>query len=270
MGKRKKRRLSSTLTWKTFKGFFRLLSQGILKATPLLFFGLIGFGVFWGIREELYADPGLTIQSVEVVPPGALSSEKILALEKVYLGQNMLRISLKGTAQRIERDAGIRQARVIRQFPKTLRIEVTPRKPFVQIQFHPKGPYYWAGEDGVIVGTDLGRNDSFLLIEAFETKGIKPEMGKDTDLSGFDEAVALVKAFWMHSLGKTEIIDRVRLDHLGNVALVLKNGPELRFGRRPLERIYTLDTVAPLLRGAERGYLVYIELQYQDLIVKKK
>jgi len=233
-------------------------------------FGLMGFGVFWGIREELYADPGLIVDQIVVTPEEALPQEKVQELEKLFLGHNILKIPLRKAAQKIEGDAGIRRARVIRDFPRTLRIEVTLRRTFAQVRLHSKGPLYRTGEDGVLLSTDVNRDGDLLLIEAFESNGEHPAIGQRLRLTGFREATELLRAFWGHPLGKAEVVDRVRLDHLGNVSVALRNGPELRFGRRPLEKIHALDTVAPLLKGPERQRIVYIELQYQDLIVKKK
>ena len=50
----------------------------------------------------------------------------------------------------------------------------------------------------------------------------------------------------------------------------LEDGPELRFGRSPLQKLVALDSVIPLLKGPERAHLVYIDLQYHDLVVRKK
>ncbi len=270
MGKRKRKKLSSTLTWKAGAGFFQLLSQGILKTSPLLLLGVVGWVIFLGIRQDLYADPGFLIQNVEVSPQGSLPAEKIQELEQQYLGQSLFKISLRRAAETIEQDPKIREARIIREFPKTLRIEILARKPSIQIQLSPKGPYYAAGEDGVILNTEFARNENKVLIEVFEAQKNQLEIGKPSNLPGFREAWRLARAFWAHPLGKTESIDRIRLDHLGNVSLVLRKGPELRFGRQPMKKIYALDTVGPLLRGSDRDRIIYIELQYQDLIVRRK
>ena len=78
MAKRRRKKFSSTLTWKTTKGFFELLFRGIGKFTPFLFFLLVGFGIFWGIREELYADPGFLVENIEIqLFPSALAPRRV-------------------------------------------------------------------------------------------------------------------------------------------------------------------------------------------------
>jgi cell division protein FtsQ len=270
MGKRKKKKSSSTLTWKATKGFFRLLSKGILKGTPLFLFGAAGFLVFWAVRENLYADPGLQIQAIQVVPHGSLSEAKLKGLQEAYLGKNLLKLSLGDVAESIEQDPKILEARVSREFPKTLKIEVAERTPFAQLQLEGKGPFYAAAEDGVVLDDGAGRNKNLLLVEVSEAPGAQPKKGKKFPLPGFEQGVKAAKAFWTHPFAKSESLERLRLDHLGNVSFVLKDGPELRLGRDPLGKLYMLESLVPLLKGTDRKEIIYMELQFNDLVVKKK
>ena len=269
MGKRKRKKLSSTLTWKAVRGIFGLLSEGVVKASPFLLVGVIGFGIFWGIRQNLYADPGFRVQSVVVSPEGALSSKDLESIEKHFLNQNLFKVPIQKVARQIEQNPRIRRARVLREFPNTVRIEISERTPFVQIRFELKGPYYSAAEDGFVLETSTARNGNLLLVEAYETER-RPAVGKEASLQGLKEGIRLARAFWQHSLNESEKIRQIRLDHLGNVSLTLEDGPELRFGRSPLQKFGALDSVIPLLKGPERARLVYVDLQYHDLVVRKK
>ena len=270
MGKRKSKKISSTLTWKALRGSFQILLQGLFKGTPLLLFGLAGLGVFWLIREDLYADPGFVVNQVEVLPEGALSETRVAELERAFLGENLFKITLSKASENLERDPRIRVARVTRQFPRTIRIEVTERLAFANVRIGLKGPYYRIGEDGVVLGLDSVADDRLVLVEELDPVGNKFPVGERVHLAGLGEGIDLAKAFWKHPLAKIEKLDRIRLDRLGNVALVLKNGPELRFGRRPLKKLGMLGSLEPLLRGPERNRILYLELQYQDLVVRKK
>ena len=270
MGKRKRKKASSLLTWKAVSGILRLFFQGLFAATPLLLLILLGFGVFWGIRGELYADPGFTIKNVEVYPAGALSGGRVRELERNFLGQNLFRISLGQAAERLERDPEIREVRVSRRFPKALRIDILSRQPFAQVRGNFHGPLYTVGEDGFVLDSGEARDERLLLIDAAESGLTKPQRGSRLSLPGYAGAVDLVREFWNHPLSQTETLRSLRLSRLGEATLVLKDGPELRFGRQPTKKFNSLEAALPLLRGPERGRLVYIELQYRDLIVKKK
>lgn len=270
MGKRKRKKISSTLTWKATKGLFRLFFQGILKALPLALLTSVGFAIFWGIREDLYADPGFLVQKLEIVPLEALSPARHEELEKLYLNENLFKISLKKVQEKVKEGPLIREARVSRHFPKTLRIEVVERRPFLQIQLQSKGPYYWVSDDGVLVDEAPARDKNLLFVEAPEARWVQAEIGSELSLPGLKEGIHLVRAFWNHPLTRSERIERLRIDHLGNVALVLNQGPELRFGPQPMKKFYRLDSVMSLLKGPDRTRIIYMDLQYQDLIVKKK
>lgn len=258
------------MTWKTAKGLFKFAFQGTVKLIPLALFGCFIFLVFWGIRAELYADPGFQIENVEIFPETALPHETLQALEKLYLGQNLFKISLQKAAAEVEQNARIREARVTREFPRTLRIQIVERAPFAQVFFQPKGPYYVTGEDGVVIEAVLSQRSNLLPVEVLDGKPLKPAAGDKLTLDGLKEGIQLVKAFWEHPLAESEQIDRLRIDRLGNSAILLRKGPELRFGHHPLKRLPMLTLLKPLLEGPDRDRIVYIDLQYQDLVVKKK
>ncbi len=269
MAKRKKRK-GQTIAGKALGGFFRLVSQGILKAGPVILMGIVGFGIFWSIRENLYADSGFLVQRLEVSPEGAFSRERMGELEKLYLNQNLFTVSPRKVSRQLLQDPRIREARVTRAFPRTLKIEVLDRNTFAEVQLSAQGPYYLIAEDGIVLGVEIGRNPALRFIEAFDSQTPPLVKGKRFNDSGFKEMVALIRAWTRHPLGRSEKIERIRLDHLGNVSLALEKGPELRFGRDPLKKLNTLDSLISLLRGPDRNQIIYIELQYQDLIVKKK
>lgn len=270
MGKRKKKKSSGPLIWKAAKGLSHWFFWGLIQSLPALLISAVGVGIFWGIRENLYADPGFMVQTVKIFPENSLSPEKTRELEGLYLNQNLFKISSRRVAEVVEQDPQIRQARVVREFPKTLVIEIRDRFPFTQIQFSTKGEFCSLSEDGVILTRDLARNKNLLLIEAFETPSPKLAPGSEINTPGFKEAVGFVKDFGRHPLSHSETIDRIRLDHLGNVNLVLFKGPELRLGREPRKKLKGLHSVSSLLKGEDRDKIIYIDLQYQDLIVRKK
>lgn len=269
MAKRKKKK-STPLFWKAVKGGVHLLTLGFLKSMPLLVFAGIGFGIFWGIRQNLYADSGFLIQTVKIIPEGSLSRDKVRELEKLFLNQNLFQVSPKRVADVVETDPKIRNAHVVREFPKTLRIEIRDRNPFAQVLFSETGEYYTLAEDRIVLARDPGRNKNLLLIEIFDEGNKKLKLGEGVDLAGFHQTMELAKVYPKQALAQSEVIDRLCLDHLGNVSLLLQGGPELRFGREPMKKLQSLASLGALLKSPDRAKIIYIELQYHDLIVKKK
>ncbi len=266
---KRKRKKSAPLLWKAAKGSLRLLSLGFIKSIPVLLFAGIGFGIFWSIRQNLYADSGFLIQNVKIIPEGSLSQERVRELERLFLNENLFHVSAKRVAEAVESDPKIRNARVVREFPKTLRIEIRDRNPFAQVQLE-NGDYYTLAEDGILLTRDAGRNKNLLLIEILDETDQKLKLGSKMDRAGFGQLMGLAKVYPHQPLAKTEALERLRLDHLGNVSLLLEGGPELRFGREPMKKLQTLASLNLLLKSSDRGKIIYIELQYHDLIVKKK
>jgi hypothetical protein len=87
---------------------------------------------------------------------------------------------------------------------------------------------------------------------------------------GFQEALKFLEIFWAHEMSKRETVTKISLDRLGNVTVTLGSGPELRLGRRPEERMAALEKITPLLESGERSAVEYIDLQFDNVIVKRK
>lgn len=270
MGRRKKRKSAGGLGWKALKGAVAWLFRTVWRGVPVALLGLSAFGIFWGIREHLYHDPTFKLQTLEIRPEGALSPSMTQNLERLYLGENLFKISPGRIAVTIEQDPLIREAKVKRIFPEKVRIELSRRIPSLQLRLDPKGEYLTLAEDFVLLEKADERNRSLALVEAFEVGGLRTVLGRKVLVPGLEETKELIEAFGGHPLGQSEVIDRLRVDHLGNVSIVLADGPELRFGRHPMQRFPALDTVTPFLKGADRAKILYLDLQFQDLIVRKR
>ena len=113
-------------------------------------------------------------------------------------------------------------------------------------------------------------NPSAVLVEAFESGIREPRTGKSFKNRGFLEAMKFLKSFRAHPLAGREKVTRIGLDHLGNVTVTLGDGPQIRLGPRPLERLEALEKIAPLLQEGEREQISYIDLQFDQVIVKRK
>lgn len=242
----------------------------LVKALPFLIISATVVFLFLGIREVLYADPSLGIGRLVVNPADAISDLKKKAIEKDWLGKNIFKVDLKSIARDLERDPEIATAEIIRSIPSTLKIEITRRRPFAVIRFSPKGKYGVIADDGMILDISDQVNSSLILIEAYGSDRYNPKIGRKMAVEGYLEAVQFLRAFDEHPLAKTEKITQVFLDHLGNVSVMLGGGPEIRLGRHPMQKIASLNKIIPLLEGTGRPTIAYIELQFNDIVIKRK
>lgn len=245
-----------------FKWFFRILM-------PV---GLLGLGtaVFLGVRGRLYADPYFQIERISVYPPHLLSEADERFLTSELSRKNLLRVNLRAISRALEKNPGIQRAEAVRSFPDQLKVFLTPRTPFVQVQNTARGPYYFVSEDRIIVSVSKTPGRGFRTVEDFW-------MGKKSYAPGmvypnpyFAEWKRFFDWFDRDPILKSEAPSRFSVDHLGNMTAVLKDGIELRFGRFPGFQGDAAAILRPLLRSEERKKILYFDFRYQDVIVKKK
>ena len=247
-------------------GAFRL----VFRIFPLAAAAALAGGLFVTVRQALYADSALAVSRIVVEPSEALPAIERRALETKFLGKNILRVNLRAVSRELEKDPQIRRAAVVRRLPAELRVFLELRKPVALIQFSPKGSFGLVSEDGMILDTLLRPNASMFLIEAYAAGIKEPQSGAVVPGRGYTEAIRFMKAFWDHPLSRREAISKISLDHLGNVTAVLGNGPAVRLGRRPAERMKALEKVVLLLQGENRAGIDYVDLQFDNIIVKRK
>ena len=268
-----KKKRSKKNTAGGFAALGRLISQSFrifIKSLPLLIILFAGTAFFMGIRSALYADYNLGTQRITVEPPQALSAAQRERLDSQILGKNILGLDLKQIARSLEKDASIQNVNVGRHLPSEIHIEVKKRKPLAYIRFAAAQTYGVISEDGMILETVDSRAATGLLIEAPGIGIQHPTMGQKLNHHGFQEAVQYLEAYQNTSLSNQEPVTRILLDSLGNVSVILKEGPEIRLGRRPSQRVEAFKKIGPLLEGDMRKKIAYIDLQYDDVVVKQR
>ncbi len=241
-----------------------------LRSIPFLLIFCAFGGIFIGVRDALYADPSLSIQKVEVSPADSLSIEQRTKLDSMLLGQNIMTVDLRKAARTLEKDPGVQNAKVVKHMPSKIGVEIVRRKAVACIQFAPQGNCGLVSDDGVILDVISFKNATGLILEAFETTKREPQIGMRPEVRGFYQSMKFMKAYEELELARFEPLTRIAVDHLGNVSIILGNGPQIRLGRRPVECIKSLDKVIPLLKSEERSKIEYVDLQYDNVIVKRK
>lgn len=268
MGK-KKRSQAKRGKGKPF-AFVGPLFRFTLRLLPFVIIILGCGGIFLGVKDALYADAGLGIQKVEVVPADSLSANQRQALDGMLLGKNIMNVDLKKVSSVMEKDPGIHRAVTVKHLPNQVSVLVERRHAVACIQFASQGNCGMVSEDGVILDVIPSKNATGLIIESFESGKREPQLGMKVSVKGFSEAISFLRAYEKMELSRFETLTRIGIDHLGNVSIILGNGPQIRLGRRPLESLKSLEKTIPLLKSEERSRLEYVDLQYDNVIVKRK
>jgi cell division septal protein FtsQ len=249
---------------------FKAAAGFLAKALPTILVMALFTGLFFGVRQALYADAHLSIREIEVSPVTALSPERRQDLESRLMGKNILKVDLKQVARDLEKNPMIQSAQVGRRLPWGLKIGIQSRTQLAFIRFSPSGKYGLISSDGMILDVADEKNASLPLIEAYGLDIKQPRIGLQVKSKGYIEAANFLAAFWDHPVSKRETLTRLSLDAQGNVTITLGPGPDIRLGRHPATRLVTLEKMMYLLEGDERQNIEYIDLQFDNVIVKRK
>lgn len=269
MAKKKKR--------KGGKGFLKGVTSLVggtaswaLKVLPVaIILFILGAG-FCEIKEVLYADGGLSVQRVTVAPSQSISVLQYEKIQNQVLGKNILNIDLKKIANSLEKDPAIQSARVIRRLPSEIRIEVTKRHAVAYLRIGNQPRAGLISNDGIILDTVDTKDAMGLIIEIVGTNQTLPGIGQSFKSRAFFEAEDFLQAYNQNPFSQEEPITKIMLDPLGNVSIILKQGPEIRLGRRPMQRLDAFKKIKPLLESEMRSKIEYLDLQFDDVIVKQK
>ncbi len=111
-----------------------------------------------------FTSPRLRLEQVRITGTERLSDQEVLKLTGIQLKQNVFRIDLHATADRLKKEPVIRTASVTRMLPNTLLIELGERKPSLQLKV---GNDIWlADKDGVVYEKAPGQTKTLPLLEA--------------------------------------------------------------------------------------------------------
>ncbi len=259
------------------RGFFGLIVslggaavKGLIKGLPVITAIFIAGSAFFGMRQFLYADHGLNIQKISVEPMEALSVRQRQDLETRLIGKNILQVSLREVAARLEKDPAVQSARVTRRLPSEIWIGIHPRIPLGYVQFSPKGNYGVISEDGMILDTAAKPAPSSLVIDAIGLGYREPSIGSKMTNRGFAEIASFIDAFQVHPLAEEMAIAKMTLDANGNVTVVFNSYPPIHLGRRPAERLSAVEKMIPLLKRENLSKIDYVDVQFDNVIVKRK
>jgi len=270
MVRRRQKRRRKFNSGGNLKRLIKACTRKMANVMPALVTVSLVAGVFFGIRTSLYADSNLAIQRVVISPSDRLSPWQRQHLDTQLLNRNILKVDLKRVARELKKNPDVLRVRVMRELPSTVRVEVDGRDPMLFVQLSPNGPYGIASEDGMILDVVKERDASLVLLRAYGSNQTKPIVGRRPKVRGLRDAIEFIKEFRKAPLARRETITHMSLDRLGNATMTLNGGPEVRLGRNPSERIRIMSHIIPILEGQSRSKIDYIDLQFDQVVVKRR
>jgi cell division septal protein FtsQ len=222
----------------------------------------------WGGRQvvrHVIASPRFAVRDVEVGPSTRVSADEIRALAGVQLGDRLLAVDPDAVAARLTTHPWILAARVRRELPSTLAIEVTERRAvasallgalyLLDAEGRPFKRATFAEADGLPVMTGVSR-DQYAAV-------------RTTSEAVFRQALDVYNTY---SDGHPERpkLSEVHVDTRAGFSLVLFDGSgEIRLGRGDFEaKLARLDRIfgALGLRGPAALETVYLDGPLSDRV----
>jgi len=266
MVRRRTQKWNFKLLWRLGKRLLKI----VFKAVPFGFtFGVASF-VFFGVRQMLHADPYFQVERIAVFPSGLLATSEYQFLENQARGQSLLELDLKRISRSLERNPKIKRAEVVRILPNQLNVFLATRAPFIQVQLKEEGPYYLVSSDQLVVSVEEWPKPDLMVLEDLNSEKKTCSIGTLYQNKHFRSLFNLLEFAKTDPSLNSETISKLAMDQLGNVTLILNDGIELKTGEELALSGSARAVLKSLLKSKERSQILYIDLRYRDLIVKKK
>lgn len=266
MAKRRSRLLNARGFKKAIFGLSALLGKGLPWG---LAFGLVGL-LSLSVKQMLHADPYFQVELIKVFPSGVLTGSEHQFLEAQTRGRSLFDINLKEISRHLERNPKVKRAEAVRALPKQLSIFIATRSPFIQIQLKEGGSYYLAASDQLVLSAQSSPRPDLAVLEDFGSAKKSYSVGSLYQNKDFYLLFDLLEALKTDPLLGKQNVSRLSRDQLGNLTLIFQDGIELKIGKSVSFPESARAVLRSLLSSEDRNQILYIDLRYRDMIIKKK
>lgn len=178
------------------------------------------FAIFIGIILFAMLSPVFQISQVQVINNSKVSSDTILSLSRLEIGENLFRFSKKKVEEAIKENPYIEDVSISRSFPNQVKIEVKERVASFQIAY--ADSYVYLNNQGYLLEISPEKNE-FPILEGYQTKEENIKEGNricTEDLEKLEEVLKIVGA--AKSYGLYEKITRINMEDKNNYQLILE------------------------------------------------
>jgi cell division septal protein FtsQ len=236
-----------------------------------LLIGLTGAGILW-VHQSLYAARIMELEKVRIKGLETLTATDILKLADIKKGLNLLDLDLKARVKQVSQDPRIRSVAFKKIFPNRLEIRIQERRAFLQIYEPHEKLFYFIDEEGVLLpGPSHKPQADFMIFSdaSLESGSRRFKQGEKYASVHFPEIFQNFEMLENDPLLEEEKIREIRVDELGFWTFVTEDKIEFRIGNS-FKNLEKLDNFKILLHSEVRGTLDYLDLRFQDVIVKIK
>lgn len=241
----------------------------------LIMLGLTGLTFAW-TYHFFTTSPHLAIGAPVIEAKEGARKKRILDGFNLYcrtyydsVHPNIFQLNLKGLADYLRLEPGVKEVEVKRQLPKTVKILVKERKPLAIIPVPGTGRFLGVDREGVIFGLDSGEEYDLPFITGVELEGYK--LGEPLKAVSVKEVLAIIDQVGDPEIDLLSQIAEFNIaDPKGLIGYTVRQATQIRFGRpghEIKEKLLRLKFLLKYLREREERK-EYIDLRFKDIVMK--
>jgi len=230
---------------------------------------MTGFGIFW-VHQSLEAARIMELKGIRLVGLKQLTASEVIKMAGVKKGIDLFNLKLDQVSEPLLAHPRIRSVSVKKIYPNQLEISLIERKPVFQIFVPQIKSYHLIDEEGVLL-PDINTEpfDNFFVYSDEQVKETPEKVGQTYDSKYLETLLAAYKQVQSELDISGETIHEIYVDRLGFWSLITFDQIEFRIGD-DFNNLQKMESVMPLLKEEVRDKVSYMDLRFQDVIVKNK
>lgn len=245
--------------WTFFMEYFAWITL-----VAVLIGGIVAFW-FFANDSRFFEVSTVTINSTRHI-----AKRDVMRHVDVSRGDSIFDVNIKSIANRLEEIPRIKRATVRRVLPHTIAIDIIERIEIAQIKLPFRSKYYLVDSEGVVL-TPILKEARANLVTIEVTYSNKSHLvpGMVFYDEAIDAAFRLIRKYVPFFNELNERIHTVEIDHAQNMTVVLGDDLKVRVGKDENSALEKIKKIKDLFTSPDRGDVKYIDVRFNDIVVKK-
>lgn len=209
-------------------------------------------GLVWAI-VAIYTAPIFVIDRVVVTGNDHLDKASVLASAAVPPKATLVRVPLGAIEKRLDANPWVKEVRLTKDYPDTLRVEIVEREPALAIDAG--GKEIWViSKDGHWLGLRSAEDTG--LVSVLDLPAVEPQQGRAAESPELRNAI---RVYWGISQGLRDQVRAVSAPSVEKTALLTKDDIDIFIGEAT--DLADKDRIVREILSREAGKVVYINVR---------
>lgn len=241
-----------------------------VKSVPFVLLVAVVCGAGLLMKNYIYADTNFTVANVRITATGPYASDEVIRRGELTTGESIFTVDIRRIEALLTADPKIKRAHVRRVFPNVLDITLDVRQGVLAVQLSQAPDCYMLDEEGVVM--DVLEKDAvptdMLIIQDGAATVTTLTPGSVYYPGTIANAFFVTKYLISGGYYPNTDISYLAIDHLGGFSVWTKQGLEIKLGNTRLHENLDKLALVPKILEANTKPLKYIDLRFDDIIVK--